>query len=74
MDEIYSTPPALGHCFECGNPAHFKHHVIPLALGGKQTVPLCAACHGSSCSGVRTYSHVCGYRRSQPTCLSRRGR
>lgn len=36
-----------GVCFECGSdgPLHF-HHVVPVVLGGKHTVPLCEACHG----------------------------
>jgi hypothetical protein len=42
-----SCPPAATlACFECGAPAVFNHHVIPRNLGGRQTVPLCAACHG----------------------------
>jgi 5-methylcytosine-specific restriction endonuclease McrA len=32
-------------CFECGNPAHHEHHVVPKALGGTATVPLCIDCH-----------------------------
>lgn len=43
MDDPYST--TLGPCFDCGAAAHYRHHVIPLALGGTATVPLCAACH-----------------------------
>ena len=34
------------HCFECGQQAVYNHHVIPVAKGGKNTVPLCADCHG----------------------------
>ena len=33
-------------CFECGKPAEFNHHVVPVIYGGTKTVPLCAACHG----------------------------
>jgi DNA-binding CsgD family transcriptional regulator len=33
-------------CFKCGKQAAYNHHVIPVAKGGKQTVPLCADCHG----------------------------
>ena len=33
-------------CFECGKQAVYNHHVIPVAKGGKKTVPLCADCHG----------------------------
>jgi len=36
------------NCFECGadkGPFH-QHHVVPRALGGTRTLPLCAACHG----------------------------
>jgi DNA-binding CsgD family transcriptional regulator len=33
-------------CFECGNQVVYNHHVIPVAKGGKKTVPLCADCHG----------------------------
>jgi hypothetical protein len=33
-------------CFECGQPAHHRHHVVPEVLGGTQTVPLCESCHG----------------------------
>lgn len=32
-------------CFECGEPARHKHHVIPKVLGGTRTVPLCESCH-----------------------------
>lgn len=32
-------------CFECGEPATCRHHVVPRALGGTQTVPLCNRCH-----------------------------
>src|SRR6266436_5692057 len=33
-------------CFECGRQDVYNHHVIPVAKGGKNTVPLCADCHG----------------------------
>ena len=33
-------------CFECGNPAHEQHHVIPQVRGGQKTIPLCSPCHG----------------------------
>lgn len=33
-------------CFECGAPAEHQHHVVPRSLGGTQTIPLCARCHG----------------------------
>ena len=33
-------------CFECGEPATERHHVIPKVKGGKRTIPLCALCHG----------------------------
>ena len=32
-------------CFECGQPAHVQHHVIPQSRGGTKTVPLCNGCH-----------------------------
>jgi DNA invertase Pin-like site-specific DNA recombinase len=32
-------------CFECGQPATYKHHVVPESLGGKKTVLLCGHCH-----------------------------
>lgn len=32
-------------CFECGNPASHRHHVVPKSLGGKKTVALCGKCH-----------------------------
>ncbi len=32
-------------CFECGNPAHVQHHVVPKSKGGRKTVPLCDSCH-----------------------------
>jgi hypothetical protein len=32
-------------CFECGNEAKHKHHVIPKVLGGTKTIPLCEECH-----------------------------
>ena len=33
-------------CFECGAPSEDNHHVVPKALGGTKTVPLCTKCHG----------------------------
>lgn len=35
-------------CFECGAEAHHQHHVVPKSMGGTQTVPLCASCHGKA--------------------------
>ena len=35
-----------GICFECAVPAQHWHHVVPRALGGTKTLPLCEACHG----------------------------
>lgn len=32
-------------CFECSQPAHHAHHVVPKSLGGKRTIPLCTKCH-----------------------------
>jgi hypothetical protein len=32
-------------CFECGQKAKEKHHLIPKSLGGTRTVPLCGSCH-----------------------------
>jgi 5-methylcytosine-specific restriction endonuclease McrA len=32
-------------CFECGQQAEHRHHIIPLSRGGTKTVPLCVACH-----------------------------
>lgn len=34
-------------CFECGDPATVKHHVIPKSKGGTKTVPLCNKCHSA---------------------------
>ena len=44
--EILAQLPVIGTCFECGNAAHCKHHVVPESLGGTKTVPLCLVCHG----------------------------
>ncbi len=33
-------------CFECGEVATERHHVIPRSKGGTKTVPLCQKCHG----------------------------
>ena len=33
-------------CFECGQSAMHKHHVVPRSLGGRNTVWLCEQCHG----------------------------
>lgn len=37
-------------CFECGpvgdDESLMDHHVVPWALGGTRTVPLCEECHG----------------------------
>ena len=35
----------MSSCFECSAPATLRHHVVPHSLGGKNTVPLCDACH-----------------------------
>lgn len=32
-------------CFECGQEAEHRHHVVPRVLGGTQTLPLCRSCH-----------------------------
>ena len=32
-------------CFECGNEAKNKHHVIPKSKGGFKTIDLCEKCH-----------------------------
>lgn len=32
-------------CYECGEPANEKHHMIPKSLGGTKTIDLCSACH-----------------------------
>lgn len=32
-------------CFECGQEAEHRHHVVPRVLGGTQALPLCRACH-----------------------------
>lgn len=37
---------ALERCFECGQPAQHRHHVVPRSLGGTQTIPVCVRCHG----------------------------
>jgi hypothetical protein len=37
-----------GVCFECGQPASHRHHVVPRSRGGTQTVPLCEPCHGKA--------------------------
>ena len=33
-------------CFECGQSAMHRHHVVPRSLGGRNTVWLCESCHG----------------------------
>jgi len=33
-------------CFECGQPAQHRHHVVPRSLGGTKTIPVCVRCHG----------------------------
>lgn len=35
-------------CFECGGAARHDHHVIPRSRGGRNTVPLCEACHAKA--------------------------
>lgn len=32
-------------CFECDAAAKHAHHIVPLVLGGKRTIPLCEECH-----------------------------
>jgi hypothetical protein len=32
-------------CFECGDPAEHKHHVLPRGAGGKKTIDVCVSCH-----------------------------
>lgn len=32
-------------CFECGEAAYLDHYVVPKALGGKVSVPLCYNCY-----------------------------
>ena len=32
-------------CMECGVMTALLHHVVPVSMGGKQTVPLCQRCH-----------------------------
>jgi hypothetical protein len=32
-------------CFECGDKATEKHHMIPQSLGGTKTIDLCSKCH-----------------------------
>jgi hypothetical protein len=35
------------NCFECGSKEDIHyHHVVPETYGGKNTLPLCAICHG----------------------------
>lgn len=41
----YNYAKVIGRCFECGAPAYENHHVVPVALGGTKTVPLCYTCH-----------------------------
>lgn len=38
----------MTECFECGQPAHHQHHVVPRSKGGTRTVPLCVECHGKA--------------------------
>lgn len=35
-------------CFDCGDKATHRHHVVPRSLGGTRTVSLCHACHGKA--------------------------
>ena len=44
-------------CFECGNPAHHAHHVVPKSMGGTRTIPLCHECHGKI-HGIDFSTHV----------------
>jgi hypothetical protein len=32
-------------CFECGEKATEKHHMVPKSLGGTKTIDLCSKCH-----------------------------
>lgn len=36
------------NCFECGEHARYRHHVVPKSLGGKKTIPLCDKCHAAA--------------------------
>lgn len=36
----------MAACFECGDVAQHRHHVVPRVLGGTRTVDLCGSCHG----------------------------
>lgn len=38
----------MSECFECGNVATYKHHIIPRLLGGTKTVALCGTCHAKA--------------------------
>jgi len=41
-------------CFECGNIAEFKHHVIPRSKGGNKTIALCNGCHNKVHDVIKT--------------------
>lgn len=43
-------------CFECDDPAHHAHHIIPHSLGGTRTIPLCHSCHSKAHGGLG-FSH-----------------
>ena len=53
------------YCLECGDPAEHEHHVIPRALGGTATVPLCEPCHW------RAHDRKRGCRRDTTSALVR---
>ena len=36
---------ATANCFECGQKAVRRHHVVPRVRGGRKTIPLCDICH-----------------------------
>lgn len=52
-------------CFNCGEPATEKHHVVPKSMGGTRMVPLCSKCHSNVHDGL-------GMRRDQHTELTTR--
>jgi hypothetical protein len=43
-------------CFECARPAKHAHHVVPVNLGGKRTIPLCVGCH-SKVHNMKAMAH-----------------
>ena len=36
-------------CFECECPAKYNYYIVPRALGGTKTVPLCGVCYDKVC-------------------------